>query len=225
MPTPVQKKYTAPVIATDIVIFTIKENTLHVLLIKMKKHPFEKSWALPGGLVAADQSVDDAAKHQLLTKTGVKNVYLEQLYTFGDVNRDPFGRVISVAYFALVPSNEHMLATTEDYGGVTWFAMNKLPALAYDHKKIITYAHERLKSRVRYSNIAYGLLPKECTLTELQGTYEIILGEQLDKRNFRKKILSLGLLKKSIHIRRGTRSRPAQLYQFTKKQMQVVDVL
>lgn len=212
-------------VATDVVIFTIKESELQVLLIKMKKHPFEKCWALPGGLVEGDESIDDAAKRQLVSKTGIQKSYLEQLATFGRVDRDPFGRVISVAYFALLPSDAHDLKTTDEYGAVEWKPISKLPKLAYDHNEIIAYALKRLQAKLRYSNIAYSLLPNEFTLTELQKTYEIILGKILDKRNFRKKIDSLKILKKANKKRVGERSRPALLYMFGERSFQEMEIV
>lgn len=200
---PPLKKYSVPVVATDVVIFTIKNEKLHVLLIKMKKHPYERCWALPGGLVDGNESLDDAAKHQLIVKTGVDDIYLEQLYTFGNIDRDPFGRVISVAYFALLPSDVRSLKTTSEYGAVEWKSTQSLPPLAYDHKEIIGAALLRLQAKLKYSNVAYSLLPDEFTLTELQKTYEIILGKSLDKRNFRKKIEALKILKKANKKRVG----------------------
>lgn len=212
-------------VATDVVIFTVKESELQVLLIKMKKHPFEKCWALPGGLIEGDESVDAAAQRQLVLKTGIQKSYLEQLATFGRVDRDPFGRVISVAYFALLPSDVHSLKTTSEYGAVEWKPVQHLPPLAYDHKEIIGAARLRLQAKLKYSNVAYSLLPDEFTLTELQKTYEIILGKSLDKRNFRKKIEALKILKKANKKRVGERSRPALLYRFVHQKPQMVDVL
>lgn len=220
------KKYKHAVIATDIVIFTIQSQKLQVLLIKMKKEPYSDNfWAAPGGLVKSFESVDMSAKRQLAEKTNVKNIYLEQLYTFGDANRDPFGRVVSVAYFALIPSDSTRLKTTKEYGDVKWFSVNSLPKLAYDHKKIIETAHERLQKKLEYSNIVYGLLPEKFTLTDMQKTYEIILKKKIDKRNFRKKALSLGIIKKTNKILQGIANRPAALYTFVKKTPQIVTVM
>lgn len=221
----VAKKYTFAVIATDVVIFTVQEGQMKVLLIQMKKAPFTGQWAAPGGLVKPNESVDKAAERQLVAKTGVRNVYLEQLYTFGKVKRDPFGRVVSVAYFALIPYGGLRLKTTKEYEDVTWFPIKKLPKLAYDHAEIIRYAVERLKSKLEYTNIVYSLLPKEFALSELQGLYEIILGKKFDKRNFRKKILSLPLLKKLGKKRGGDANRPAELYSFTRRKPLRIRVL
>lgn len=223
--TNVAKKYKFAVIATDIAIFTVQEGQLKVLLIRMKKAPFRGKWASPGGLVRPDESVDQAAKRHLVAKTGVRNVYLEQLYTFGKVHRDPFGRVVSVAYFALIPSAGIRLKTTQDYGDVAWFPVRKLPKLAYDHVEIVRHALARLQAKLEYTNIAYSLLLNEFTLTDLQQIYEIILDKKFDKRNFRKKILSLHLLKTLGKKRRGSANRPAELYGFAQRKPMKVQIL
>ena len=207
-------KYAHAVIATDVVIFTVRDGKLNVLLIKMKKHPYEKAWALPGGLVSGAESLEDSARKHLKEKAGVTNVYLEQLAAFGEPERDPFGRVVSVAYFALIPAEAQKLRTTEEYGDVAWFPLSRLPSLAYDHKEITRAALARLCVKLEYTNIAYSLLPNQFPLSALQDLYEIILDRELDKRNFRKKFLSLGL----VALLKGKRSsgahRPAQLYRF-----------
>lgn len=221
----VKQKYTFAVIATDVAIFTIHNDSLHVLLIHMKKKPFTGMWALPGGLIRPHESVDDGAKRHLSLKTGVKNVYLEQLYTFGEVHRDPFGRVVSVAYMALIPSQNIKLKTTKEYAEVKWFLIRKLPKLAYDHSEVITYALSRIRAKLEYTNVAYSLLPKEFTLSDLQRIYEIILNKKIDKRNFRKKILSLNLIKRLRKKTSGSTGRPAQFYQFRTRAPQIVDII
>jgi 8-oxo-dGTP diphosphatase len=221
----VQKKYKFAVIASDVVIFTVQDEELKVLLIKMKKIPFENKWAVPGGLVGGEEDLDQAAKRILYSETSVKDVYLEQLYTFGKVNRDPFGRVVSVAYFALAPIGGVSLKTTKDYADVKWVSVKKLPALAYDHDEIIAHALGRLKGKLEYTNIIYSLLPTEFALSDLQKMYEIILGRELDKRNFRKKIMTLQLIKKVNKKRYGGANRPAELYTFIKKTPQNVEIL
>jgi len=212
------KKYEHAVIAVDVVIFTVEEGKLKTLLIKMKKSPYEKSWAMPGGLVGGGESVDDAAKRHLEDKTGVKDIFLEQLYTFGEVDRDPFGRVVSVAYFALIPSAGIKLKTTADYQDVAWFDIKKIPPLAYDHQKILDYAWRRLRAKLGYTNIVCNLLPDEFTLSQLQNAYELILDKKIDKRNFRKKILSLGLVKK-IGKKTKDAHRPAEIFAFNEKKL------
>ena len=221
----IQPIYKHAVLATDIIILTIREGALCVLLIKMKKAPFENMWAAPGGLVKPEESVDTSAMRNLEATTGVKDVYLEQLYTFGRVDRDPFGRVVSVAYYALNPNPDILLRTTSNYAGIGWFDVKQMPALAYDHEEMIQYAVERLQAKLAYTNVVYSLLPKHFTLTELQTTYEIILGRKLDKRNFRKKIQAAGIVRKTELKTQGRASRPAALYRFASRKFRVVQLL
>ncbi|MFA6194059.1 MAG: NUDIX domain-containing protein [Parcubacteria group bacterium] len=221
----IQKKYKFAVIAVDVAIFTIKEGKLQVLLIKMKKEPYKRHWAAPGGLIGGNESLKKAAQRVLREKAGVKDVYLEQLYAFGDPDRDPFGRVVSIAYFALIPSLDIALKTTKEYDDVSWFPMKSLPPLAYDHREIIKKALKRLQSQIANSNIAYSLLPQKFTLTDLQKTYEIILGRKLDKRNFRKKILSLEIVRKTRKRQSGAANRPAELYEFSSRQSQKAEII
>lgn len=219
------KKYKHAVIATDVVIFTVDEGKLKTLLIKMNKEPYLDCWAIPGGLVGPEESVDAAAKRHLQDKTGVSNIFLEQLYTFGNIDRDPFGRVVSVAYFALIPASGLKLKTTSEYGDVKWFAMEDVPRLAYDHKKMLTLAMARLQAKLSHTNIIYNLLPKEFVLSEMQSIYEIILNKKMDKRNFRKKILSLNLVKKLGRKKGDEAHRPAELYSFTDRSLKVVEIV
>jgi len=220
-----EKVYKFAVIASDIVIFTVDQGSLKTLLIQMKKAPFEGHWAAPGGLVDPAESVDFAAARILKEKTGLTNIYLEQLYTFGKVDRDPFGRVVSVGYFALISKEGIDLKTTAEYRDVAWFDVKRLPKLAYDHQEIIETALKRLKSKLEYTNIIYTLLPKEFTFGEMQKIYEIILGRRLDKRNFRKKILSLNLVKKLGKKRAGEANRPAQLFSFIDHKLKEVEII
>jgi 8-oxo-dGTP diphosphatase len=221
----IEKKNKFAVIATDVVIFTVHKNHLKILLIKMKRKPYIGYWACPGGLVRPNESVNEAAKKHLFDKAGLEDVYLEQLYTFGEPDRDPFGRVVSVAYFALIPTSGIELKTTKEYADIAWFTVKSLPKLAYDHKQVIEIAEERLKNKLAYSNIIYSLLPEEFTLGELQGMYEIILGRKLDKRNFRKKIFSLGIIGSTGKKRIGEASRPAGLYKFVNRDPRIVEML
>lgn len=220
-----QPKYEFAVIATDVVIFTVDNGELKVLLIKMKKKPYTDYWAAPGGLVGSKESVDQAAARVLKEKAGLANIHLEQLYTFGKVNRDPFGRVVSVAYFALIPSENVKINTTDEYSDIKWFSMGKIPKLAYDHSEVLKVAKERLQSKLEYTNIVYTLLPKEFTLSEVQDIYETILDRGLDKRNFRKKILALKILKKLSKKRGGSAHRPAELYSFINRTPRVIDLI
>lgn len=221
----IKKHYDFAVIATDVVIMTIIEGELKILLIKMKKAPFENAWAIPGGLVDSEESVFLAAKRHLSQKAGLKDIFLEQLYTFGDVSRDPFGRVVSVAYLALAPANKVKPETTGEYDGIEWHPVYDLPELAYDHKEMVDMAVKRLQSKLEYTNIVYNLLEPEFTLTDMQVAYEVILGRGLDKRNFRKKILSLNIVKKIGKNELGKQNRPAELYSFVDKELKEVEIL
>ncbi len=209
-------KFETPKVTVDIVIFTIYNEKLHILLIQRKSQPFQNSWASPGGFLEKDETLIEAAGRELCEETGVRRIYLEQLYTFGDPGRDPRGRVITVAYFALVPAPLEISAGS-DAKSAKWWPVNGLPKLAFDHKKIINYAMDRLQAKLEYTNIAWSLLPDKFTLTDLQSTYEIVWGKKMDKRNFRKKILSLGLLTKSSEMRTGLHQRPSYLYSFKSK--------
>ena len=219
------KKYSHAVIAADVVIFTIQQHELKVLLIQMKNPPYQDCWAAPGGLVKGSESVETAACRILVEKTGVKDVYLEQLYKFGEVDRDPFGRVVSVAHMALIPSKGVALATTQEYGDVAWFSLKKLPKLAYDHADMIALAVKRLQAKLGYTNVVYGILPQQFTLTDMQESYEAILGKKLDKRNFRKKTLSFGMLKNTRKKVKGRANRPAELYEFLTKKPNSFSIL
>ncbi len=209
-----------PAVAVDTLIFTIRNNDLMILLIKIKDGPYKNKWALPGGLVQIDETLDMAAKRVLRKKAGVKGVYLEQLYTFGDLNRDKRGRIISVAYFALLNSDKLKLKTLEDfYSDIAWKNINSLPPLAFDHKKIINYGLERLKRKMEYTNVVYGFLPQEFTLTEMQKVYETVWNKKLDKRNFRKQVQKLGIIEPTGKTRHSERNRPAKLYRFKDRKL------
>jgi 8-oxo-dGTP diphosphatase len=212
-------------IAVDVVVFTVAGEQLSVLLIRMKRAPFEGRWALPGGLIGDDETCEQAAVRELREKTGVRDVFLEQLYTFSEPKRDPAGRVVSVAYLVLVPSEGLELRTPEKYAGIGWFPVTRLPPLAFDHAEMVRYALTRLRYKLEYTNAAYSLLSETFTLSELQRTYEIILGRRLDPRNFRKRILSLGLVERTGRERRGVAHRPAQLYRFLSRRPRIIQVL
>lgn len=203
-----------PMITVDVVVFTVRQGKLKVLLIKRKYSPFKDKWALPGGFIRGGEELLHASARELEEETGVRGVYLEQLYTFGAPRRDPRGRVITVAYFALVSPDKMQLRASYDAKEAKLFEVNKLPHLAFDHRKILTYAIIRLRNKIQYTNVAWSLLPQKFTLSEIQKFYETIWGKRLDKRNFRKKILSLGLLNVLPSVRKGLRQRPAKLYAF-----------
>lgn len=227
------KKYKHAVIAVDPVIFALINNQLNVLLIKMKKAPYAKAWAAPGGLVKPDESLEKAVQRLVLAKTGIKHeAHFEQLYTFGRVNRDPFGRVVSVAFLALIRPDHAQLKTTGEYQDIKWFPVSRLPLrqaglprLAYDHREIIAVAIDRLQKRLGYTNIIRSLLPEKFSLTELQSAYESILNKKLDKRNFRKKILALKLVKETGVKEENKANRPAVLYEFSSDRLRVVTIL
>lgn len=212
------KKFERPSVAVDLVIFTVIEDRLKVLLIKRGQWPFAGQYSLPGGFVKMEESLEDAAKRELEEETGIsKDVYLEQLYTFGEPKRDPRTRVISVAYFALADASKTRPFVTgkEKIIDVQWCSVNQLPKLAFDHEEIIKYALKRLRYKLEYTAVGLELLPELFTLTDLQKLYDIILGEKLDKRNFRKKILVMGILAASGHYKKGAH-RPAMMYRFKK---------
>jgi 8-oxo-dGTP diphosphatase len=199
-------------VTVDIVIFTIQGGVLKVLLVKRRIPPFPGQFAIPGGFVREDENLDQAALRELREETGVTDVYLEQLYSFGRPDRDPRGRVITVGYFALI-SADRKLKAGSDAAEANWYPTGHLPALAFDHATILNYALERLRNKLEYTTVGFQLLPEKFTLTELQEVYEAILGKKLDKRNFRRKMSILKILKPLPEYRRGGQ-RPAQLYRF-----------
>ena len=201
-------------VAVDVVLFAIQSGTLKVLLVKRQRPPYRGAWALPGGLVGKEEAVDAAAFRELQERTNSGNVYLEQLYTFGDPGRDPRGRVITVAYYALVNWQQFQLKSRARVSEADWFSVKRLPPLAFDHRRIVDYALDRLQSKINYTTVGFQLLPKQFTLTELQKSYEVILGRRLDKRNFRRKMLQLGIMKGTSEFHANGRQRPARLYTF-----------
>jgi 8-oxo-dGTP diphosphatase len=206
-----QNSQPGPAVTVDVVIFTLREGNLQALLVKRKYEPFANQWAIPGGFVQVNESLEEAARRELEEETGVRDVYLEQLYTFGAVKRDPRGRVITVAYVALVPFTAVRGGT--DASEARWWAVHEVPQLAFDHSEILRYALKRLRYKLEYSAVGFQLLPEKFTLTELQQAYEIILGETLDKRNFRRKILEANVIEEA-GVRREREGRPARLYRF-----------
>lgn len=205
--------YPRPSVTVDVIIFTLRDNDLQVLLIKREHPPFKEMWAIPGGFVGIDESLEEAVLRELEEEAGVHDVYLEQLYTFGDVGRDPRGRVITVAYFALIPAPATSPRAGDDAAEACWWSMYDLPPLAFDHTDILAYALQRLRYKLEYTAAGFELLPEAFTLSELQAAYEIILGEKLDKRNFRRKVLSAEIIEDTGVYRTGE-GRPAKLYRF-----------
>jgi 8-oxo-dGTP diphosphatase len=207
-----QYEYEHPAVTTDIVIFTLRDQELKILLVKRRCEPFKGDWALPGGFVHGDESLDEGAKRELEEETGVRDVYLEQLYTYGEPDRDPRERVITVAYFALIASDKIEIRAASDAEAVAWFGMNEIPKLAFDHSTIIKTAHQRLVAKLDYSTIAFQFMAEEFTLSELQEVYESILQSEVDKRNFRKWVLALERIEETGEMKRSGPHRPAKLY-------------
>ena len=210
-------EYPRAALTVDCVVFGLDDEDLKVLLIERDLDPFKGEWALPGGFVRVDESLDDAALRELEEETGLKKVYLEQLYTVGDLGRDPRERVVTVAYYALVRLSSHRVKAATDARQALWFSIDDLPRLAFDHNKILKMAHERLRGKVRYQPIGFELLPQKFPLRQLQHLYEVILDRELDKRNFRKKILGMGILQELEEVESDVSHRAARLYRFDKK--------
>jgi 8-oxo-dGTP diphosphatase len=207
-----------PLTAVVVVIFTVVDDDLRVLLIHRGDEPYAGMWALPGGLLAEGEALDHAAARKLLDETGVQDLYLEQLYTFGELPRgDDARRGVAVAYFALVQFDDVRLAERKEWMP-EWHSVYKLPPLAFDNNTVVDYALRRLRSKLEYTNVAYSLLPRQFTLSDLQQVYEAILDREMDKRNFRRRMLSLGVIKPAAGRRMEGAHRPAQLYTFTKRE-------
>lgn len=204
----------SPAVTVDTAIFTIDDGRLKVLFTKRAKAPFTGKWALPGGFLFHGESTANAAKRVLKEKSGLGEVYLEQLYTFDDIGRDPRGPILSVAYFALINAVKIKLDPKAGAEVSGFFDIKKIPSLAFDHAKILAYALQRLRYKLEYTNAVSALLPHKFTLGQLQSAYEIILDRKIDKRNFRKKFLALNLIKPTREKLAGIRHRPAQLYSF-----------
>ena len=211
---PYSYQYPRAALTVDCVVFGFNEGELKVLLIERGLEPFKGRWALPGGFVRVEETLDAAARRELAEEADLSNVFLEQLYTFGTVDRDPRERVVSVAFYALVKLSEHSAKAATDAANARWFPVSEVPKLAFDHTAILETAMERLKGKVRYQPIGFELLPPKFTLSQLQHLYEAVLGTELDKRNFRKKVLGFDLLVALKETQMLGRHRPAQLFRF-----------
>lgn len=215
------KKYTydypRPSVTTDCIIFGFDGIKLNVLLIERGIEPFRGKWAFPGGFMNMDETADECAQRELFEETGIKNVYIEQLYTFTDVNRDPRGRVISVAYFALVKQSDITICAGDDASKAQWFSVDSVPSLAFDHEHIFRTALNRLRGKIRYQPIGFELLDEKFTFPQLQSLYEAVLGVTFDRRNFKKKFMKTDLLieldEKDEHASR----KPAKMLKFDKQ--------
>jgi 8-oxo-dGTP diphosphatase len=205
-------------VAVDAVVFGYDaEEGVSVLLIKRKFEPFQKSWALPGGLVKEEESLEEAVRRELKEESGVDVNYLEQLYSFGNPNRDPRNRVVSITYYGLVRPKDYQLSAQTDAEDVAWFNIKKLPKLAFDHKQIVDMAIKRLRGKLAYEPVGFELLDKKFPFSDLEKLYQGLLDKDIDRRNFKKRILSYGLVEELGETLQRTVGRPATLFQFNKK--------
>jgi 8-oxo-dGTP diphosphatase len=213
-----QLQYLEPIasITVDCVIFGFDGKKLEVLLIKRASEPEAGKWALPGGFMEKSEDFDQAASRVLEKLTGVGDIFMEQFFAFGNVKRHPISRVVTVAYYALIDSTHHKLKPSWHASETKWFEINKIPKLAFDHTEIYQKALKTLRKEVTLKPIGFELLPSKFTLTDLQNLYEVILEEKLDRRNFRRKILSMGILTELNEVRTGAHV-GATLYKFDKK--------
>jgi 8-oxo-dGTP diphosphatase len=213
-----------PKVAVDIVLFAIEGGRPRTYLVQLRSGPARGRWAFAGGLVRIGEMLDEAARRELEASTGLRDAYLEQLFTFGDPSRDPRAHVVSVAYMALIADPRRVAAPGGKYLDGRWFEVSALPELAYDHSVMAEYALRRLKAKLEYTNIACNLLPETFTFAELEALYAKILERPIDRRNFRRRILSMGILRRLPAVRRGAH-RPAALYSFAKRSPQVIEML
>jgi len=207
-------EYPRPALTVDVVVFALDDEDLQVMLIRRKLPPFAGQWALPGGFVRVAETLEEAAQRELQEESGLAGIFLEQLFTFSEIDRDPRERVVTVAYYALVNLAGHDVRASADAAQAAWFPVGELPELAFDHTRIVEVALQRLRGKVRYQPIGFELLPAGFTLSQMQHLYEAVLETPLDKRNFRKKVLGLGLLLRLKERQMDGRHRPAQLYRF-----------
>jgi 8-oxo-dGTP diphosphatase len=201
----------------DCVVFGLDEQELKVMLIQRGLPPFEGKWALPGGFVRVDETLDEAARRELEEETGLRKIFLEQLSTFSAVDRDPRERVVSVAYYALVNLRDHQVHAATDARDAGWFGVPDVPSLAFDHAEILRVALDRLRGKLRYQPVGFELLPKKFTLSELQRLYELVLERTLDKRNFRKRVLAMDLIEETDEVQQDVAHRAARLYRFDER--------
>lgn len=208
-------EYPRPALTVDCIVFGLDaQQELKVMLIQRDIPPFQGQWAIPGGFVRMEENLEEAALRELREETGIQNVFLEQLYTFGNLDRDPRDRTVTIAYYALINLFEQKINATTDAQDASWFALSKIPNLAFDHNQILQTAIARLRSKIRYEPIGFELLPSKFSLSQLQKLYETVLDRPLDKRNFRKKILAMDLLIDTDELEQGVAHRAAKLYRF-----------
>jgi 8-oxo-dGTP diphosphatase len=210
-------EYPRAALTVDCVVFGLDEEELKVMLIQRALPPFVGKWALPGGFVRLEETLEEAARRELEEETGLRNIFLEQLFTFSGVDRDPRERVVSVAYYALVNLRDHDVHAASDASAAAWFGVHDVPSLAFDHADILQVALERLRGKLRYQPIGFELLPKKFTLSQLQRLYELVLERELDKRNFRKRVLGMDLLVELDEVEQDVAHRAARLYRFDER--------
>jgi 8-oxo-dGTP diphosphatase len=210
-------EYPRAALTVDCVVFGLDDEDVKVLLVQRAMPPFAGAWALPGGFVRVIETIEEAARRELEEETGLRHVFLEQLYTFGDVERDPRERVVSVAHYALVNLRDHQVHAATDARDAAWFGVHDVPSLAFDHAAILQMALERLRGKLRYQPIGFELLPKKFTLSALQHLYELVLERELDKRNFRKRVLAMDLLVETDDVEQDVAHRAARLYRFDER--------
>ena len=212
-------EYERPGLTVDCVIFglDLAEEKLKVMLIERDLEPFAGAWAIPGGFVRQGETLEQAAVRELQEETGITDVFLEQLYTFGNPGRDPRGWVVSVAYYALVAPEKHTVQAATDARQARWFPVDSLPRLAFDHAEILKTALSRIRGKLSYAPIGFELLPQKFTIKQLQKLYEIVLGTKLDNRNFRKRIFGMDVLRELDEMQKGVPHRAARLYKFDER--------
>jgi 8-oxo-dGTP diphosphatase len=213
-----------PKVAVDTVLFAIEGDRLKCYLVQLTAGTAAGRWAFPGGLVRVGETLDEAARRELEDAASLRDLYLEQLFSFGDPSRDPGAHVVSVGYLGLIDDAGAASSCSRKYAAGRWFEVARLPALAYDHSVIADYALRRLKSKLEYTNIACTLLPPTFTFAELEELYATVLERPLDRRNFRRRIMAMGLLKRRPEKRRGAH-RPAALYAFRQRSVQAIEML
>ena len=223
-PAPESRRAARPKVAVDTVLLAVERGRLKTYLVQLRYGPARGRWAFPGGLVKTGEMLDEAARRELTAATNIRDAYLDQLFTFGDPTRDPHAHVVSVAYMALIADIRMAGAKDAKYADRQWFEYPALPALAYDHQLMADYALRRLRARLEYTNIASNLLPETFAFAELEALYATILERQIDRRNFRRRIMSMGILTRLPATRRGAH-RPAALYRFSQRSPQVVEML
>ncbi|MDR1055160.1 MAG: NUDIX hydrolase [Prevotellaceae bacterium] len=210
-------KYPRPSVTSDCIIFGFDGDKIRVLLIERANEPYAGRWAFPGGFLDMDESAEDCAKRELFEETGLKNVFIEQLYTFTQPGRDPRGRVITIAYYALIKQTDYSITAGDDAKQAQWFSLDEIPPLAFDHSRILQAAISRIKGKIRYQPIGFELLNEKFTIPELQRLYEAILGVQLDRRNFHRKIIATGLLIQLDEKKANVSHRAPRYFSFDKE--------